>query len=105
MIIASEQARPADAQAGYITLTALGDVPTITTHIRIIHKYNTDDMTRSATTAAAHEFAAQGYALQAQSSVHGVKKKSVVITTTTDSTNQRYPNKAIVSMAGVTTGD
>ena len=91
--------------AGSFTLTALGPVPEIVTHIRVSHKYSTNDITMAATTAAAQAQNAEGWANQAASSVHGIKKKTFTVTSGSDPLNNRYPYTAQVSLPGVAVGD
>lgn len=85
---------------GYLTLTALGNVPTIPVRIRVTHNYTTDDKQTAVTTAAAQAILAEAAASRAENYAVGMKKKTVTVATTdvvSDLSNSEYPYKTTIS--------
>lgn len=93
---------------GYLTLTALGNVPTIPVRIRVTHNYTTDDKQTAVTTAAAQAILAEAAASRAENYAVGMKKKTVTVATTdvvSDLSNSEYPYKTTISWNGIVADD
>ena len=89
---------------GSFTLIAKGIVPTITTHIRVIHKYSSDDTTTAVTSATAQAQRAEAAAARAEAA--GIIHRAVTISTlNADVGNTTYPYRYDLSWPGIDSND
>ena len=91
--------------AGYFTLIALGDVPTIDIDVRVLYQYSTDSNITSMTSAAASANAAAASAAQAAASAKMQRKTVTISSVSADANNTTYPYKYEFTWTGVTAND
>ena len=105
LIVDGGQAGPSGVNQGYFILRALGPVPTIATHIRVLFKYTTEDGIESAASAAASASEAQAAVNQIGAKAMMARKTVTFSSVLSDVGNTTYPYKYEVSINGVNVND